>query len=331
MRNTWTWLTLPLYLIILTTVIPESLTELPPARRRAELIRMANHTPLTAIPLLLKSLQDENLVVRRTAVRLIAQKGIGGRHWLIKALDNSDFVTRMVALRVLGELDIERDYLGKALTDDNLLLRCTAVEQLKSIKPRTEKVKALLVLAQKDQAPEVRQIVFKALWTFHKETVSIRERKDWDHDVKVTQTIKLPKDGWKFHLDPGAEGHLKKWYERKFDDSNWKDIAIEQAWQKAGHQYVGVAWYRRWIELQKKPKHLAIEIRFYGVDENAWVWLNGRYVGQHDIGPTGWNVPFTLDITNEVEWGDKNQITVRAMNTKLAGGIWRPVQIEVLE
>jgi len=67
------------------------------------------------------------------------------------------------------------------------------------------------------------------------------------------------------------------------------------------------------------------------VDECAWVWVNGQYVGQHDIGPVGWDQPFRLDITKNVTWGQKNQITVRAMNTAMAGGIWRPVVIEVLK
>jgi hypothetical protein len=70
---------------------------------------------------------------------------------------------------------------------------------------------------------------------------------------------------------------------------------------------------------------------FGGVDECAWVWINGKYAGDHDIGPNGWNVPFYLDITDLLNWGGKNQITVRAMNTAHAGGIWRPVTIEVLK
>ena len=104
-----------------------------------------------------------------------------------------------------------------------------------------------------------------------------------------------------------------------------------RAWQKAGVQYIGVAWYRRTIDLPAKPKHVAVEMRFKGVDECAWVWVNGVYVGDHDLGPTGWDKEFTLDVTKELKWGAKNQITVRAMNTAHAGGIWRPVVIEVLQ
>ena len=74
-----------------------------------------------------------------------------------------------------------------------------------------------------------------------------------------------------------------------------------------------------------------MEICFDGVDECAWVWINGRNVGQHDLGPDGWDKPFTLDITEEVRWGERNQITVRVQDSAYAGGIWKPVRIEVLQ
>ncbi|MBT4822200.1 MAG: hypothetical protein HON70_41215, partial [Lentisphaerae bacterium] len=123
----------------------------------------------------------------------------------------------------------------------------------------------------------------------------------------------------------------KSWFKLGLDDAKWAGISIEQAWQKAGYDYTGVAWYRRTIELPAKPDHLAVELHFKGVDECAWVWVNGAYVGQQDLGPSGWNKAFLLDVTKEVKWGEANQITVRAMNTAHAGGIWRPVALEILK
>ena len=120
------------------------------------------------------------------------------------------------------------------------------------------------------------------------------------------------------------------WAGVDFDDSQWATISIEQAWQKAGYDYVGVAWYRRWVELSPKPDCVAAELVFKGVDECAWVWVNGVYVGDHDLGPSGWNLPFRLDVTDELKWGEKNLIVVRAMNTVGAGGVWRPVFLDVL-
>ena len=75
---------------------------------------------------------------------------------------------------------------------------------------------------------------------------------------------------------------------------------------------------------------MALELCFGGVDESAWVWLNGKYVGQHDEGPSGRDRPFRLDITKEANWGKVNQLTVRVLNTELGGGIWKPVSVEAL-
>ena len=300
--------------------------------RRALLQQRAASGP-AAIPVLTEALNDDSGIVRRTAVRLLVEMGEPAKPALIKALDNSDLVVRIAALRALCSLEKHNPlpYLAKAIKDKQALLRQTAAEELVALGPRSKGVIELLQQAQKDKSDAVRKIATDALWNFHREVVLIRHRLDWDHDVKIAKTIRLPKGGWRFKLDPKREGHLKKWFDPALDDSDWATISIEQAWQKAGYDYIGVAWYRRWITMPPKPKHVAVEIRFKGVDESAWVWLNGKYVGDHDIGPNGWNQPFLLDITNEIKWGQKNLIAVRAMNTAAAGGIWRPVQIEVLQ
>ena len=49
------------------------------------------------------------------------------------------------------------------------------------------------------------------------------------------------------------------------------------------------------------------------------------------VGPEGWNQPFTLDVTNEIVWNAENQITVRVLDSKFAGGIWKPVIVEALK
>lgn len=143
-------------------------------------------------------------------------------------------------------------------------------------------------------------------------------------------TLRLSAEGWKFRLDPVRTGILEEFFLKDFDDSGWKEICIEKAWQEFGHMYIGVAWYRGWFVMPEKIKCDSVEIHFGGVDECAWVWINGKYAGSHDIGPVGWNVPFSLNVTNLVEWGSQNQLTVMVMNSAHAGGIWRPVEINAL-
>ncbi|MEI6502204.1 MAG: sugar-binding domain-containing protein, partial [Armatimonadota bacterium] len=199
------------------------------------------------------------------------------------------------------------------------------------IRPRTQAINDLLEQLRKDESGPVREVAAQAVWPFFKESVSLRDRKDWDHDIKVTQAIPLPLEGWRFKTDPAAEGHLQKWFDPAYDDSAWEPIKIGSAWEEQGHVYDGVAWYRGAFDLPAKPQSLGVEIAFEGVDEVAWVWINGQYAGQHDLGTDGWDKPFALDVTKELKWGQKNQITVRVYDSKFAGGIWKPVTIQVLQ
>jgi len=303
-----------------------------PAERRTALLQQAAKGA-GAVPALAAALQDENLVVRRTAVRLLVELGEPARPALADALNNTDVLVRRTALSHLCDpptADALR-HLKTALQDPDPLLRLAAVNLAVQVEPRTEEGAALLEQARQDESPAVRDVAARALWPFYKETVSIRDRKDWDHDITVAQTIALPKDGWRFRTDPNADGHLQKWFEAAYDDSAWETIAIESAWEEQGHAYDGVAWYRASFELPAKPECLAVELAFGGVDEIAWVWINGQYVGQHDLGPEGWDKPFTLDVTRELKWGERNQITVRVHDSVQAGGIWKPVSIQVLQ
>ena len=302
------------------------------AARRAALVRQAARGP-ASLPQLAHALGDQNPVVRRTAVRLLAGMGAPARAALGKALGSPDFVVRRAALWAVCDplTTTSLPFLETALKDGHPALRATAARLLVAVQPRTEAVGRLLNTARADADAGVRDVAARALWPFHKETVLVRDRKDWDHEVKVVQTIPLPKGGWRFRTDPMAGGHLKGWFDPGFDDSGWAPIEIERAWEQQGHDYDGVAWYRGSFDLAAHPDHLAVELHFDGVDECAWVWVNGRYAGQHDIGPDGWDKPFALDVTQDVRWGQRNQITVRVYDSVQAGGIWRPVRIEALK
>ena len=303
-----------------------------PAARRMALIQQANQGA-SAVPALAAGLQDDNLVVRRTAVRLLIEVGAPARTALTGALDNTDALVRRAALSALCDpLTAEAlPHLKKGLADADPLMRLTAVQLLVQLRPRTQEMNDLLEKTGKDESQAVREVAAAAVWPFFKETISIRDRKDWDHEVKVSQEIPLPTDGWRFRTDPKADGHLQKWYEPTYNDSAWLPIKIGAAWEEQGQKYDGVAWYRGAFDLPAKPQCLAVEIAFGGVDEVAWVWINGQYVGQHDLGTEGWDKPFALDVTKELKWGERNQITVRVYDSAYAGGIWKPVTIQVLQ
>ena len=108
-----------------------------------------------------------------------------------------------------------------------------------------------------------------------------------------------------------------------FDDSHWATIDIGQAWEDQGYEgYDEGAWYRARIEVdaeEGQPVHLA----FGGVDNNAYVYVNGTFVGEHH----GWNTPFILDISEAVKYKSQNVVAVRVYDGMEMGGIYGTIEV----
>ncbi len=152
---------------------------------------------------------------------------------------------------------------------------------------------------------------------------------DLHQRVLEGRLIPLPETGWRFLTDPDDVGRDERWFDSRFDDNGWRDdVLIETSWQPHLEQaYHGAAWYRRTIEIPEDAVGKKIHLFFGGVDEEAWVWLNGVSVGEHAIGSDGWNRRFALDVSDAIKPGQANQITIRVRNTANAGGIWQPVYL----
>ena len=162
-------------------------------------------------------------------------------------------------------------------------------------------------------------------------TVRLKDNKAFDHDIVKIMDIPLPGEGLKFSLDEEDIGIEKQWYAEKLDDSKWVPQKIGR-WEHQGFpNYDGFAWYRIRFDMPEKPACNAVELHFPSVDECAWVWLNGTFVGDHDLGPMGWDKPFWLDVTSEIRWGQSNLLVVRVEDSMQAGGILKPITAEVLK
>ncbi|HEU6456314.1 MAG TPA: glycoside hydrolase family 2 TIM barrel-domain containing protein [Roseateles sp.] len=98
--------------------------------------------------------------------------------------------------------------------------------------------------------------------------------------------------------------------------------------------YVGHGWYRKNLELPPGAKGQRVSLEFDGVFQDAEVWVNGRKVGRHVGGYTG----FSIDITGDVkpgrnllavhvnnEW--KARVAPRAGEHVFSGGIYRNVRL----
>lgn len=180
-------------------------------------------------------------------------------------------------------------------------------------------------IAAETPRPEVAREANRANFPFKRQNVRLSERKDWDFEIVKVKRIPLADADWRFLPDHGNVGHLRGFFKPDHPDGKW---------QKRGPGYWQgnrTAWYRVRFKAPPKPDCNAAELDFTGVEEAAWVWLNGVYIGCRDKGPSAWNQPFQLDVTAEIRWDAENVMAVRVINTGNEGGIYNPVFLDILK
>ena len=252
----------------------------------------------------------------------------------INFLENPDPEIRRYALYLLIRKDPSSflDKIEKMTRDKDRFIRMTAVSPLPALAKKNKKAFQILAdIAAKEKDLEIRQIAVRASWPFHREIRLLRNDPTWDYEVKTIRSIPLKNAQWLFTTDKLQNGHLKKFFSPSYPTASWKKIQMG-FWEKQGFPgYDGIAWYRIAFTMPEKIPCNAVEIVFEGVDESAWVWLNGIYLGAHDMGPGGWKIPFAVDCRNEILWGKENILTVRVHDAAFAGGIYKPLRVDILK
>ena len=140
------------------------------------------------------------------------------------------------------------------------------------------------------------------------------------------------KSGWKF------------FYAEENSSDNAREVSLPHTWNVDA--FVGGESYRRTLANYQRTLFIPAEwkgkrlfLRFYGVQNVADVFINGRHVGDHYGGYTA----FTFEITDNVSYGYNNSLLVAVSNTSrsdvlptsveenLYGGIYRDVELLVTE
>ena len=252
---------------------------------------------------------------------------------LIGLKSNDPEIRRYALYRLIKENPIKHfDVIARFTEDQDEQVRFTAVSVLPSLIDKDPRVKPLLQkVASRDPSRQIRSIAVQSTWPFHREIKLLRNDPTWDYEVKTIKSIPLETVPWLFTTDPLQDGHLRGLFKVGFDRSGWKPIKMG-VWENQGFaDYDGVAWYLIKFKMPPKMDCNAVEISFGAVDESAWVWLNGVYLGSHDIGPEGWKEPFSVDCRKEIRWGEENILVIRVYDAAFAGGIYKPVRVDILK
>jgi hypothetical protein len=79
-------------------------------------------------------------------------------------------------------------------------------------------------------------------------------------------------------------------------------------------------------------KGRGLRLFFGSIDEQAWIYLNGRLVREHTESSEKksynelWEEAFTAEVPPaQLKYGEPNVLAVRVHNSTANGGIWRPV------
>lgn len=293
-------------------------------------------------PLLNSSDQQTRHAGRRIAQRILDAYNADDREIgpdVIKALEDvyqasgrdvSDAM-RYIAFRMLllcqDDESARQTLLAGAAKDENQSIREFAF-LVRNINLESSTGRQLLSAINKDDSIALSEMLFQ-------QTLDVNESQllgDDDLRVPVVAEVRVPKTNWKFQKDQYRTGHLRLWMAADLkQDSRWREMQIESAWGPLlGEQYVGAGWYRRTISVPPLRGYDVLALQFEGVDESTWAWIDGRFAGAHDVGPTGWNKQFAFNVTNLIEPGREHLLTVRVMNTRANGGIWKPVRLLAL-
>src|SRR5690606_35595177 len=135
-------------------------------------------------------------------------------------------------------------------------------------------------------------------------------------------------EDWKFLPDPDRKGEEAGYITPTFNDKNWHTVSATGDWNSQGHAYNGLAWYRKGFQLEKKEAGKKYLLSFGAVDGDTVIYLNGKRVGEHWLGPdySGYNKPFTIDVTHVLVEG-KNTTVVQVTKEFALAGITQGVSV----
>lgn len=144
------------------------------------------------------------------------------------------------------------------------------------------------------------------------ETRSVLSDRDWPIDVS--------KD-WSFRLDPKDEGAAAGWMAPDLDETGWETINTGDNWEPQGHSgYDGIAWYRKRLDLPLELQRLGGELRFGGIDDDSWIWVDGEPAGEMQ----GWDKPRTVLIPAGRE---SVLVAIKVKDNNGPGGIHEPGEL----
>jgi len=139
-----------------------------------------------------------------------------------------------------------------------------------------------------------------------------------DNDV-----IELPV-AWRFRKEESEQG-AAAWAGAGGDDSAWRTIRTDaQWWEQLNEPLENCrAWARTRFIVPEALRGRRLVLRIGALDEEGWIYVNGKLVHHREAAGENWDEPFEVDISDAVSFGQENLLAVRAQAETTLGGLWR--------
>jgi beta-glucuronidase len=118
---------------------------------------------------------------------------------------------------------------------------------------------------------------------------------------------------WHFALDPEGVGRAEEWWHRPLQGA--REVPVPASYNDvfadaSVRDYVGEVWYQISARVPERWAGERIVLRFDAATHRGTAWVNGTQVVEHAGGYT----PFEADVTEVVQFGAENLITVAVDN-----------------
>ncbi|MGB9665053.1 MAG: alpha-amylase family glycosyl hydrolase [Ignavibacteria bacterium] len=138
----------------------------------------------------------------------------------------------------------------------------------------------------------------------------------------MSKQIKL--DGeWNYKFDDAKIGIEQKWFEKNKTNPDGKIFVPGYFEEQTKKNFDGWVWYFKEFEFDFKMENENLALFFGAIDDDAKVWLNDEYIGEHQ----GYSESFYFDIRDRIKKG-KNFLAVLVSDHGGPGGIYKSVFIK---
>ncbi|MFY8071211.1 MAG: DUF4838 domain-containing protein [Pirellula sp.] len=162
------------------------------------------------------------------------------------------------------------------------------------------------------------------------EVQQYQELVPWTDGSKGTRIANLPLV-CSFRTDPANQGLEQSW-QTKAIDASWRTLRTDLYAQAQGivtedyQSYTGHLWYDTQIELTAEQIQGPIHLRFPGIFNECWLYVDGIEVAHRPFKGLWWlndyRFEWDVDLTGKLKLG-KNRLTVRLYNPHHFGGMFR--------